>query len=132
MIQPPPVITLNGGDVTLTVGDTYTEQGATATDDRDGNVEVTISGNVDTTTAGVYTVTYTATDTADNNATETRTVTVTLPADTTPPVITLNGGDVTLTVGDTYTEQGATATDDRDGNVEVTISGNVDTTTAGV
>ena len=128
----PPVITLNGGDVALTVGDTYTEQGATATDDRDGNVEVTISGNVDTTTAGVYTVTYTATDASDNNATETRTVTVTLPADTTPPVITLNGGDVALTVGDTYTEQGATATDDRDGNVEVTISGNVDTTTAGV
>ena len=128
----PPVITLNGGDAALTVGDTYTEQGATATDDTDGNVEVTLSGNVDTSTAGVYTITYTATDAAGNSATATRTVTVTLPPDTTPPVITLNGGDVVLTIGDTYTEQGATATDDRDGNVEVTISGNVDTSTAGV
>jgi len=72
----PPVITLNGGDVTLTVGETYTEQGATATDDRDGNVEVSITGNVDTATAGTYTVTYTATDTAGNSATESRTVTI--------------------------------------------------------
>ena len=131
----PPNITLKGSaNITLTVGDTYTEQGATAIDNVDGNVSVQISGNVDTNTAGTYTVTYTATDKAGNQATITRSVTVQAaqPADTQAPAITLNGSNnITLTVGDTYTEQGATATDNVDGNVSVQISGNVDTNTAG-
>jgi len=51
--------------------------------------------------------------------------------DTTPPVITLNGDAIiTLSVGDSYTELGAIANDDRDGAVDVVISGTVDTTTA--
>ena len=132
----PPVITLNGGDVTLTVGDTYTELGATATDDRDGDItsRIAVTGTVDTSTAGTYEVTYSVSDTAGNAADlVTRIVTVQLPADTTPPVITLNGGDVTLTVGDTYTELGATATDDRDGDItsRIAVTGTVDTSTAG-
>lgn len=76
-----PVITLNGeSSLELTVGDTYTEAGATATDDVDGTITVTSSGSVDTSTAGTYTLTYTATDAAGNTATVTRTITVkTLP-----------------------------------------------------
>ncbi len=74
----PPVITLIGSaSVSLTVGDTYTEQGATATDDVDGTVSVIIAGNVETSTAGVYTRTYNATDTAGNHAVQvSRTITV--------------------------------------------------------
>lgn len=75
----PPVITLTGdASVSLTVGDTYTELGATALDGRDGSVSVVISGDtVDTSTAGTYTVRYNASDTSLNAATEvTRTVTV--------------------------------------------------------
>jgi len=72
-----PVITLNGDqNITISVGKTYTEQGATATDDRDGTVDVVISGEVDTTTVGTYTRTYTATDSAGNTAVATRVITV--------------------------------------------------------
>ena len=129
----PPVVTLNGAaTITLTQGDTYTEAGATATDDRDGTVNVSITGNVDTNTVGTYTLTYTAVDAATNSASITRTVNVNLPPDTTPPVVTLNGAaTITLIQGDTYTEAGATATDDRDGNVDITITGSVDTNTVG-
>ena len=64
-----PVITLNGvSPMNLTVGDTYTEPGATATDAIDGSVTVTPSGTVDTSTAGTYTVTYNAVDAAGNAA----------------------------------------------------------------
>ena len=128
-----PIINLNGEEnMTIIQGNPYIEEGATATDDRDGTVTVTVSGNVDTNKAGTYTLTYTAVDAAGNTATATRTVTVTQAPDTTPPVINLNGGDVTLTVGDTYTEL-ATASDNKDGDITANIvrTGNVDTTTAG-
>ncbi|KKP88020.1 MAG: Lipoprotein [Candidatus Nomurabacteria bacterium GW2011_GWA2_35_80] len=73
----PPVITLNGSsEVNLDINDTYTEEGATAVDNVDGDVAIIISGSVDTLTDGIYTITYTATDTADNTATATRTVNV--------------------------------------------------------
>jgi hypothetical protein len=73
-----PVITRNGSaTVNLTVGDSYSDAGATATDAIDGSVTVTPSGAVDTTTAGTYTITYNASDAAGNAATPvTRTVIV--------------------------------------------------------
>lgn len=74
-----PVITLIGSaSVSLTVGDSYTEAGATALDDIDGSVPVVIGGDtVNTSTPGTYTVTYNATDAAGNHALQvTRTVTV--------------------------------------------------------
>jgi surface protein len=129
----PPVITLNGDNpMTVIQGATYIEPGATATDDMDGSVPVTITGTVDTNTADSYTITYSATDTAGNTGTTTRTVNIVAPqADTTPPVISLNGDNpMTVIVGNTYVEPGATATDDVDGDVSVTITGTVDTNTA--
>ncbi len=132
----PPVITLNGTSVIdLNVGETYTEFGATATDDVDGDLtaNIVITGTVDTNTAGTYIVTYSVSDAAGNSASENRTVNVN--ADTTPPVITLNGNaTVDVNVGGTYTELGATATDNVDGDLtsSIVISGTVDTNTAGV
>jgi len=65
----PPVIVLNGeSNLSLSVGTTYSEEGATATDDKDGLVAVIISGSVDTTTVGTYTITYNASDAAGNAA----------------------------------------------------------------
>ena len=59
----PPVISLNGESaITLDYQDEYIELGATATDDVDGNLNVTITGLVDTSALGDYTVTYSATD----------------------------------------------------------------------
>ena len=73
----PPVITLNGdANVTIEKDGNYTELNATALDDVDGNVSVTVSGTIDTATVGVYTVTYTAIDSANNSASKTRTVNV--------------------------------------------------------
>ncbi|MDO6595949.1 DUF5011 domain-containing protein [Oceanihabitans sp. 2_MG-2023] len=66
-----PVITLTGSaTINLTVGDTYTEQGATATDNIDGNLtsSIVISGTVNTSSAGTYTRTYNVSDAAGNAA----------------------------------------------------------------
>ncbi|WP_411893900.1 immunoglobulin-like domain-containing protein [Winogradskyella sp. A2] len=134
----PPVITLNGpSTLDLNVGDTYTEQGATATDNVDGNLtsSIVIGGDVvNTSVAGTYLVTYNVSDAAGNVAIEVvRTVNV-LP-DTTAPVITLNGSaTINLNLGDTYTELGATATDNVDGDIttNIVIGGDiVDGNTAG-
>ncbi|NOR56049.1 MAG: DUF5011 domain-containing protein, partial [Sulfurovum sp.] len=73
----PPVLTLNGeANVTLGQGEMYEELGATAVDDRDGNISVEISGSVDTSREGSYTLTYTATDNSGNSASVIRVVTV--------------------------------------------------------
>jgi lysophospholipase L1-like esterase len=70
----PPVIILNGGDVTLQVGDTYIDAGATANDNIDGDIteKIEVSSTVDTGRAGVYTVTYNVSDEAGNAANEVR------------------------------------------------------------
>jgi hypothetical protein len=62
-------------------GDSYTDAGATATDNVDSSVTVTSSGSVNTAVPGTYTITYNATDAANNSATPvTRTVTVSAPS----------------------------------------------------
>ncbi len=69
-----PTITLNGESVVdLIMGGSYTEDGATATDEIDGDLTsgIIIGGDiVDTAIAGVYTVTYDVSDAAGNTATE--------------------------------------------------------------
>ena len=73
----PPVITLNGVTPNITVGGTYTELGATATDDVDPPFPATSSGSVDTSKVGSYIITYNATDSYGNVAIPvTRTVNV--------------------------------------------------------
>jgi len=73
----PPVVTLNGTTPqTISLQGTYTELGATATDDIDGAITPVVSGSVNTNLAGTYIITYTATDAAGNAGTATRTVIV--------------------------------------------------------
>ncbi|WP_152603844.1 M14 family zinc carboxypeptidase, partial [Jejuia pallidilutea] len=122
----PPVITLNGAaSIDLNVGDVYVEQGATAVDDLDGDItaNIVIGGDVvNTGTGSTYVVTYDVNDAAGNPALQvTRTVNV-IP-DTIAPIILLNGASiVNLNVGDIYTEQGATASDNIDGDISSNIS----------
>lgn len=73
-----PEITRNGlATINLTVGDSYTDAGATASDAIDGTVTVNTAGTVDTAVANTYTLTYSASDAAGNAATPvTRTVSV--------------------------------------------------------
>jgi len=75
--ETPPVITLLGDEtVTITLGDSYVDLGAAATDDEDGQVSVSTTGTVDESTEGTYTLTYTASDKEGNTATANRTVIV--------------------------------------------------------
>jgi endonuclease I len=133
-----PVITLVGNTtINLTEGDTYTDQGATALDNVDGNLTSSIvtTGTVNTALAGTYTVNYNVSDEAGNAATQvSRTVIVAVPVDNTAPIITLVGNaTINLIVGDTYNEQGATAIDNLDGNLTTSVitTGTVNTALAG-
>ncbi|MDQ1326285.1 MAG: hypothetical protein QG564_1410 [Campylobacterota bacterium] len=127
----PPIVTLHGeATVTITVGATYSDAGATAIDDIDGELTPIMSGSIDTNTEGTYTITYTATDAAGNVGTATRTVIIKEPVieDTTPPQITLNGeNSITVYMGTAFVDPGASAIDEVDGSVNVTTSGTVDT-----
>ena len=111
------------------MNETYSELGATVTDDLDPNVTVSISGSVNTSVVGTYIITYTSTDQSGNTSSKERTINV---LDTISPVVTLNGNSsITLDLGDTYTELGATATDNYDSTVNVVITGFVNTNIPG-
>jgi len=72
-----PTIILQGNKtITLAVGNSYNEEGATARDNMDNSVVVIATGAVNGNVPGTYTIKYTATDDAGNTATATRTITV--------------------------------------------------------
>ncbi len=104
----PPEIVLNGSsEITLVLGDTYTEQGAQITDNLDPDIEsklVINNSSVKTNQLGTYSVTYNAKDHAGNKAQQViRTVKV---IDQKPPLTaqvqystdTLTNQDVTVTL----------------------------------
>ena len=103
-----PVITMVGNaNITLDLYQPYNELGASATDNYDNNVSVVTTGSVNTSAAGVYTITYTATDTSGNIATSVRTITV---VNNIKPIITILGdnpitSDVTETFNDPELQQ---------------------------
>ncbi len=123
-----PVITLIGENpVTLIKGASYSDAGVTVLDNRDGVIGYSFSNSLNTAVAGQYEVVYTATDQAGNISTETRQIIVesdpNAPVDSTPPIITLVGdADITLTIGDSYNDAGATAQDNTDGDITDKIS----------
>ncbi len=122
-----PIVTLYGSaKETMVINTSYVELGARASDDRDGTVNVVITGSVDTATLGDYVLTYTATDAAGNIGTATRTVSV-LTVDNEMPTVTLSGDNpLTLAQDEDYIEPGANAIDTRDGTLNVDITGDVD------
>mgnify|MGYP000754815930 CR=1 FL=1 len=129
-----PVITLNGGgsggEVTIPLGESYTELGATVSDNYDTELAVTIDSSAvdDTSVVGGYLVTYNVTDDSGNKGTATRKVNV---VDITLPVVTLNGGDVTIEMGESYTELGATVSDNYYTGLSATPTGTVNTSAVG-
>ncbi|MDG2284082.1 MAG: DUF5011 domain-containing protein, partial [Alphaproteobacteria bacterium] len=129
--QAGPVITLKGAAmVNHEAGTDYVEAGATATDNVDTTVTVNITGTVDVATPATYILTYSAFDSEGNPANfVTRTVVV---ADTIAPVITLEGDPViTIGLGGSFTDPGASVMDSFDDSVAVTTSGSVDVNTLG-
>jgi len=120
-----PVITMLGQDtVYVEVNKSYTDAGATAMDNLEGNITSKIikSSTVDTSQVGFYTITYNVSDVYGNQA-DTKTRVVAVRVDMTPPVITVLGSNpVTIHVGGTYTDAGATAVDNYSGVITSLIS----------
>ncbi|MFZ2523309.1 MAG: immunoglobulin-like domain-containing protein [Minisyncoccia bacterium] len=135
-----PVITLIGSStISITVGDAFTNPGATANDLEDGDITSNIitTGTVNSGVVGTYTISYNVKDSKGLSATTvTRTVNVLERINPTnnAPVITLIGlNPITITIGDTFVDPGATAEDHEDGNITTSIvkTGSVDVNTVG-
>lgn len=107
----PPIITLIGDEViNLSVGDVYTEQGANANDETDGDISgnVIIGGDVvDTNTVGEYVITYDVMDAALNPAVQVvRTVNVSQVVVNTYAITTNPGPNGTISPSTTDVNQG--------------------------
>ena len=78
--------------MTIILGGTYTEVGATANDNIDGNLtnNIVITGSVDTSSPGIYTVTYTVNDASNNTSSIERTITVQASTANTSQAFTIN------------------------------------------
>jgi surface protein len=118
-----PIITINGStNISVNIGTTYTDAGATAMDNRDGDITASIiaTSTVDTNAFGTYTVTYNVSDAAGNAANPAvRTVNV---SDLEAPIISLLGENpVSVTQDATYIDPGATAFDNVDGDITANI-----------
>lgn len=125
-VTPPTITMLGSSPVTVECGTTYSDAGATAFDNCDGDLTSSIVLSLPGLTpneVGTIYVTYNVTDSAGNPAAEVRrTLNV---VDTKPPVITLNGtATVTVECGGTYTDAGATAQDQCEGNITSDIEVN--------
>ena len=130
-----PVITIVGsGTVSLSVGDGYTDKGASCTDERDPNPILT--DDVDAVTpniAGNYTVTYTCIDDANNAAMATRTVTVApvllIVQSSEPPTITIHGPQparIPYASSQAFVDPyGASCHDEEDGSIPVFSNNNL-------
>lgn len=119
----PPTMELFGENpLTITVGDVYNDPGVHASDEVDGNITDRVEKviDVDTAAAGEYTVTYTVTDNAGNTATAQRTVIV-APDAIAPDLALLGDNPMSLTVGEPFVDPGASAVDNKDGDVTADI-----------
>ncbi len=116
----PPVI-YGVKDRTITEGDTVSYlEGVYAVDDRSGSVTVKADdSSADTAVPGTYPIRYSSTDASGNTAELTATLTVL--ADTVPPVI-YGTHDITIIEGETVSfRKGVYAIDDRSGDTAVTV-----------
>jgi hypothetical protein len=126
-----PEMELIGDDVVrIRYGQLYEEFGAYAIDNRDGIIDVIITGEVDTAIVGSYEITYEALDSAGNVSRLTRQVDV---FDDLPPRLNFIGLPrvIVEAVSGRYTELGITAIDEYEGQVEYQVFGDVDTSTPG-
>ncbi|MDD7915889.1 Ig-like domain-containing protein [Polaribacter ponticola] len=129
-----PTITITNGAIVAHEAKTaYVDSGAVANDNCSATLTNTVNNVPASPNLGQYTVDYTATDTAGNSVTSSRTVNV---VDTTLPIISLNSsGVLTMAVGTVYSELGATAADNYDGDISANIvvdDSNVNASVVGV
>ncbi|WP_120745760.1 OmpL47-type beta-barrel domain-containing protein [Paenibacillus ginsengarvi] len=130
-----PVLTLKGDNpLLLEVGTPYAEPGAEAADAQDGDLtgQITVTGSVYSAKLGAYELRYRVSDRTGNTVEAIRIVQV---VDTTKPAITIMGANpVIVALGDSYTDTGATATDNYDGDItsRITVTGSVYTKQTGI
>ena len=116
-----PSMTLQGATpFRVAAGTPYSDPGATALDNMDGDVtaRIVVVNNINAAVPGHYTIAYAVSDAAGNVAVPLlRTVVVYIP-DSIKPVIVLNGSpSLTVEVLRPYADPGATATDNIDGDI---------------
>jgi hypothetical protein len=130
----PPLISINGSNsLTIEFGSDYSNTDAlqlvSARDNLDGDISsnIEVSGDeVNTSAVGTYVITLNVSDATGNTAIPVN-ISVNV-VDTTAPVITVNGeSSLDIHQGETYTELGAVATDNLDGNISafIEISGDL-------
>lgn len=115
-----PVINLIGNsEINIEINSIFNDPGYNCTDNVDSSCNVIVSGNVDTSKLGSYTLTYSATDLAGNNSKVTRVVNV---IDSINPVITLFGDSIIYcNINGEYDELGASVTDNSNEILDVVI-----------
>ena len=124
-VVPPDLYLRGGSEITVEMGLPFKDPGFIATDDEDGDLShlVEVSGLVDTDKEGDYILKYNVSDTAGNVASELERIVSVVFIDRIAPVIVLKGDALlSLLVGDSFTDPGATATDETDGDLSSTIS----------
>ena len=150
-----PVIKLKGSDtITINQNTKFTDPGFIAYDDVDGELtsEVIVTGTVNITKPGSYTIYYNVKDSSNNSTQVTRTVIVsgtvvttsrrgtttkantTTRRQTTPPTIILKGDkQITLRQYDKYSEPGYTALDSAGNSLtsKVIVTGTINTVVPG-
>lgn len=129
----PPIIELNGKDtITINVGETYQDEGATATYlDFDVTDKINVDNTLDINKTGTYKITYKIKlKYIKLTSTEVRTINV---IDANSPIITLTKNEITIDQNTKYNEPGYKATDSYDGDLtdQVKIENKVDTKTPG-
>ncbi len=128
----PPELTLEGDiNYKQSYSKEYEEPGYSAIDTYDENLTEKVKITKEIISDTQTNITYTVSDNSGNIATKTRVVTI---VDDIPPKITLNGSsNMTLLVGTTYTEKGAKAIDEKDGDLTsaIQIEGSVNTSKEG-
>ena len=128
-----PIIELNGKDtITINVGETYQDEGATSTYlDFDVTDKISVDNTLDINKTGTYKITYKIKlKYIKLTSTEVRTINV---IDANSPIITLTKNEITIDQNTKYNEPGYKATDSYDGDLtdQVKIENKVDTKTPG-
>lgn len=127
-----PAIELIGDSkITINIGEEYKEEGAKAFINGK-EVDTQIKGSIDTSIPGEYLFTYSATNETNGKTNTISRIVVVI--DNIPPVIKLNGREnIELMFGKEYKEEGATATDNVDGDItdQIKTNGNVDSSKEG-
>lgn len=128
----PPEITLNGDEeFKQSYSSEYSEPGYSAVDKYDGDLTQNVEVVKEEINEEEYNLKYSVKDSSGNKAEKIRHVKV---IDDTPPKILLKGNSqIYLTINETYQEKGATAQDDKDGDVsdKIEVEGTVDSSKEG-